>query len=122
MKLLNILSICRAIYNKKILIVGKRGDLYWKNYSTSRGYDNLWEKSKLHPGCGIDYFIFTNDFFSVNEIDILNKICVGRIQYDNAILSIALRDNKKVVIDCTYVIKAIHLNLPKYEKRIITEV
>lgn len=76
----------------------------------------------MHAGTGIDYFIFTKYTFSYSDINILNEIVVGRIRYDNIILSIVLLPKSNNVIDVTSYIKAIHLSLSENEKKVLTNI
>lgn len=120
--LITSLLINSNILYKRILIVGKRGDIFWKKVYKYRKLDLLWEKCKLHPGTGIDYFIFTKSAFSISDIEILNKIVVGRVRYDNIILSLALKEKNNFVFDATEYVKAIHLSLSNKEKEELTKV
>lgn len=110
------------LYTKKLLIVGKRGDIYWKNVSHFVDHDVIWKNCALHSGSGIDYFIFTKYTFSISDIKILNEIVVGRIRYDNIILSLALKSNKSIVFDSTKYVKAIHLSVSYKEKNELIKV
>lgn len=121
-RVINILANNKYIYKRNFLIVGKRGDIYWKYTAINKSHDEIWNESKLHQGCGIDYFIFTSYTFSSNDGKILSKIVVGRIKYDNIILLLKLKDNKCVVIDSTHCLKAIHLSVSYKEKEKISKV
>lgn len=121
-KLIALLANNENFYRRNILIVGKRGDIYWKRISIYKSHDEMWNKSKLHPGCGVDYFIFTRYTFSFNEVKILSKIVVGRVKYDNIILLLKRRDAKCSVIDSTQCLKAIHLSVSSKEKEKIISV
>lgn len=96
--------------------------MYWKNISMNDNHDLIWNKSELHSGYGIDYFIFTKYTFSYSHIQILNEIVVGRVRYDNIIVSLALKEKEITVIDTTTYIKAIHISLSKKEKKVLTDV
>lgn len=71
---------------KQMLLIGKRCDMYWKDIYKHKNHKVMRKKCKLHSGYGIDYFIFTIKTFCIKDIEILNKIIVGRIRYDNIIL------------------------------------
>lgn len=123
----NIIMLINYIINnngiyKKLLMVGKRGDVFWKNISNNKNYDYIWNISKLHSGSGIDYFIFTSFTFSKSDIKILSEIVVGRVRYDNIILALAMKNKNNLVLDTTQFVKAIHLSLSQEEKEQLTNV
>lgn len=101
---------------RKILKVGKRGDIYWRNITNIDNHNLIWSKCKPHSGYGIDYFIFSKFTFSFTDIKILDEIVVGRVRYDNIILSLALKGKDNIVIDTTKYVKAVHLSICKKEK------
>lgn len=117
-----LLSSSKLIYKKKIMVAGRRGDLFWKNFTNRKDHNLLWNKSKLHSGSGIDYFIFSEYLFSQNDKNILSEIVIGRVRYDNIILSLALKNKMNIVVDATYYIKAIHLSVSDDEKNQLTKV
>lgn len=103
-------------------MVGKRGDVFWKNISNNKNHDYIWNISKLHSASGIDYFIFTSFTFSKSDIKILSEIVVGRVRYDNIILALAMKNKNNLVFDTTKFVKAIHLSLSQEEKEQLTNV
>lgn len=107
---------------KQMLLIGKRCDMYWKDIYKYKNHKVMWKKCKLHSGYGIDYFIFTIKTFCIKDIEILNKIIVGRIRYDNIILSLAMQKNRSIIVDVTDVVKAIHLSISIKEKSNLTKV
>lgn len=109
-------------YKRKILIAGKRGDIYWNRITKCFNHNMIWRKCKLHSGSGIDYFIFTRYTFNHNDRIILGEIVVGRIRYDNIILSLALKNSDSIVIDSTEYVKAIHLSILQKEKNELIKV
>lgn len=121
-KLLNIITTNNSLLHRRLLIVGRRGDINWKNVSNHYNHDLIWRKCKMHKGYGIDYFIFTKITFSFSDKRILNEIVVGRIRYDNIILSLVLINENNTVIDSTTYIKAIHLSISQKEKKNLVDV
>lgn len=103
-------------------MVGKRGDIYWRNITNSDNHDLIWSKCKLHSGYGIDYFIFSKFTFSITDIKVLDEIVVGRVRYDNIILSLALKGKEKLVLDTTKYVKAVHLSVCEKEKKELSKV
>lgn len=120
--LINYIINNNGVIYKKVLMVGKRGDVFWKNISNNKNYDYIWNISKLHSGSGIDYFIFTSFTFSKSDIKILSEIVVGRVRYDNIILALAMKNKNNLVFDTTKFVKAIHLSLSQEEKEQLTNV
>lgn len=96
---------------REFLGVGRRRDLHFATYSTSTGtHEDLWKSGKEHGVTGIDFFIITKDTYNVTEQQILNNIIIGRKQYDNILVALAVIDPKIYVVDCTHVLKPVHLD------------
>ena len=99
----------------KFMIVGQRWDLDVDKYIDFS--DNSWagkfrsevaKNGKLHPSCGIDYFVFEKE----NNIHML-PFPVGRTCWDNWFMAQALHIGLDVV-DATEEIVAVHQNHRQY--------
>lgn len=91
--------------------VGRRRDLHFGLYTLNSGtHDDLWKKGTDHPVTGIDFFIMTDKTYNSTEKEVLENIIIGRKQYDNILVAFAVINPKIYVVDCTSVLKPIHLD------------
>ena len=98
-------------FPEEFLIVGQRIDVAIPeliDFTKSNWEDNLRNQvaktGKLHPVCGIDYFVFRKKSWRK-----FPPFIVGRIAWDNWFMGEALRRNHDV-IDATTAIFAVHSN------------
>jgi len=112
---LDTLGTVKVSFPHWFMLVGQRWDLNVANYIDFS--NNSWEgdlrndavlHGELHPGCGIDYFIFEKE----NGINMF-PFPVGRTCWDNWFLDMALQAGIDVV-DATEEIFAVHQNHRQY--------
>lgn len=108
---LDTLDIVSSVFHHQFMIIGQRWDLWVDDYIDFSNV--LWEHElrkkvekigKLHPQCGIDYFVFEKGF----GMD-MPPFNLGRTCWDNWIVSHALRIGLDVV-DATEKVFAVHQN------------
>jgi hypothetical protein len=101
---------------RKILIVGRRSnynlkkkDILSRNMTSeemNKKFNNFYEKSELFQKVAQDYFIVTKDTFDWNKMP---KYVIGRVAYDNCLVSQAVEDHEIDTVDATKTVRAIHL-------------
>ena len=104
-----------GLANRRVLIVGRRMNYPLQmsdkiNTTTSDEYekfaDRLQQKSELFSRVAQDYFVVTKETFDWSDMP---QYVIGRLAFDNCLLSQAVLDKDIDTIDATQTIRAIHL-------------
>ena len=105
----------KRLANRRVLIVGRRMNYPLQmsdkiNTTTSDEYekfaDRLQQKSELFSRVAQDYFVVTKETFDWRGMP---QYVIGRLAFDNCLLSQAVLDKDIDTIDATQTIRAIHL-------------